>query len=154
MHKFLSSWKGFNQLVQVSSSPVLLCVYNRLQIALLHANGWSHICSSTVHHTALVSSPSRTGTQCWVMSTSALFWGVGRDTCCVTSWLNQEGKLNTMNLLIIKNGNSQERSSPLAEESATVNSDYKTLEDAPVAGWGLYPSPELTKYSCLGFYKC
>lgn len=51
-----------------------------------------------------------------------------------------------MNLLIIKDSNSQERSSPLL----TVSSDYKTMEDAPVAGWGLYPSPERTKYSCLG----
>ncbi|CAM9273515.1 unnamed protein product, partial [Bubo scandiacus] len=52
------------------------------------------------------------------------------NTCCITSWLNQEGKLNAMNVLIIKNSNSQERSSPLV----AVSSDYKTLEDAPVAG--------------------
>lgn len=51
-----------------------------------------------------------------------------------------------MNLLIIKNSNSQERSSPLV----AVSLGYKTLDDAPVAGWGLCPSPELTEYSCLG----
>lgn len=91
--------------------------------------------------------PPWTGTQCWVMSTSVLFWRVGRGTCCITSWLNKEGKLNAMNLLIIKNSNSQERSSPLV----AVSSGYKTLEDAPVAGWVLHPSPELSDYSCLGY---
>lgn len=52
-----------------------------------------------------------------------------------------------MNLLIIKNSNSQERSSPLV----AVSSGYKTLEDAPVAGWVLCSSPELSDYSCLGY---
>lgn len=74
--------------------------------------------------------PPRTGTQCWVMSTSALFWGVGRGTCSITSWLDQEGKLNAMNLLIIKNSNSQEKSSPLV----AVSSDYKTLGGCS-SGW-------------------
>ncbi|XP_009637777.2 kelch-like protein 14 [Egretta garzetta] len=42
----------------------------------------------------------------------------------------EEAKLNAMNLLMIKNSNSQERSSPLV----AVSSDFKTLEDAAVAG--------------------
>lgn len=117
----------------------------RLQIAALHANSCSHICNGTVHHTALVSSPS--SDRHLVQSHEHIwsFGGVGRDTRCNASWLNQEGKLNAMKVLIIKNNKSQE-SSPLV----TVISECKTLEDVPGAERGLYPFLELNEYSCSG----